>query len=83
MLRVRTINEAIRELKQSDPGTSFTAHALRLKIKQGQIPHMLIGKRYLIDMNILEDYLKGQLDTVSPPVRTGVIRPVIDRSKVL
>ena len=54
---MRTIDEAIKELKAIDPRTAFTAHALRRKLITGEIPSVKAGTRYLVNMDKLEAYL--------------------------
>ena len=61
--RMRTINEAMDWLKKADPGTAITPHALRRLIVSGELPHVMIGRKYLINLHTLEDYLKANHKT--------------------
>lgn len=63
MSRIRTMNEAIQEIKEADPRTCLTKSALRRLILTGKIPHTRIGRKILINMDVLERYLNG--DTIS------------------
>ena len=63
MARMRTIESAYREIKQDDPNTSITKYYLREIVINGKIPFRKSGKRFLFDMDKLEDYLKG--DTIA------------------
>ena len=55
--RMRTQAEAMKQLKQDDPGTCYTAHALRRDILNGLIPHVRCGKRILVNYDGLIEYL--------------------------
>lgn len=59
MPRMRTIQEAAAELKQSDPNTAVTPYAIRQMVLKGTIPCVYAGKKRLINMDILEGYLCG------------------------
>ena len=60
MPRMRTIQEAAAELKKTDPNTAVTPHAIRQLVLSGAIPHIRAGKKYLINMKNLENYLCGE-----------------------
>lgn len=62
--QMRTITEAIKELKELDSSTGFTEYALRTAINQGQIPYIKAGNKILINMENLVNYLNG---VSSPP----------------
>lgn len=57
--KMRTPHNAIEELRQADPKTELTERALRTLILTGKIPSVRIGKKYLVNMGTLFDYLKG------------------------
>lgn len=57
MPRMRTIQEAAKELRQSDPNTALTPYAIRQMVLKGEIPCVQAGKKRLINMDILEAYL--------------------------
>ena len=57
MPRMRTIQEAAKELRQSDPNTALTPYAIRQMVLKGEIPCVRAGKKRLINMDILEAYL--------------------------
>ena len=57
MPRMRTIQEAAKELRQSDPNTALTPYAIRQMVLKGEIPGVCAGKKRLINMDILEAYL--------------------------
>lgn len=55
--RIRGIKEAIGELKEYDPETALTERGLRRLVITGEIPSIQIGTKYLINMDVLIDYL--------------------------
>ena len=58
--RLRTVPQAMSELKHIDPDTAITLRALRRMVKQGEIPTINIASKHLIDMNYLMDKLRIQ-----------------------
>jgi excisionase family DNA binding protein len=59
MPRMRTINEAALYLKELDSGCRITAWTIRTLIKTGQLPHVKVGNRILINLDTLETYLNS------------------------
>ena len=57
MPRMRTIQEAAKELKEIDPNTALTPYAIRRMVLNGTIPCINVGKKRLINMDLLEKYL--------------------------
>ena len=60
MPRIRTIAAAYMELKSLDPHTSVTLNGLRTMVLKGAVPSIRVGNKYLLDMEVLEAYLKGR-----------------------
>ena len=58
--KMRTIKQAIKEIKGSDSETALTERGLRRLIKENKIVSVAIGNRNLIDMDQLYDYLSGK-----------------------
>lgn len=58
MVRMRTITEAHNELIQKDPNTSVSKRALDRLIREGKVPCIRIGRKRLINMDMLENYLR-------------------------
>ena len=58
--KMRTIKQAIKEIKESDSKTALTERGLRRLIEEKKIVSTLIGNRNLIDMDQLYDYLSGK-----------------------
>ena len=57
---IRTINGAIEELRKEDPKTPINSHMLRRWIASGELKHTKSGNRYLIDMDVLKEFLRGR-----------------------
>ncbi len=72
--RMRTIKQAISELKAKDSQTAFTETALRRAILSGQIPHIRAGNKILVNLDIVENYLSGTLDGSVNASEAGQIR---------
>ena len=56
--RLRTIHEAAEELKKVDPSTAISEYHIRRLMLEGTIPHVKAGKKYLINLDKLIEYLK-------------------------
>ena len=56
---IRTINGALEELKIEDPNTPVNADMIRRWIRSGKLKHVKSGNKYLINMDVLKDYLRG------------------------
>lgn len=63
--RMRTIKEAIAEIKANDPETAVTENFIKGLCRQG-IASVKVGRKYLVNLDLLEQYLfKGE--TPEPP----------------
>lgn len=79
--RMRTVKEAAAEIKQLDAHTAMTEWHIRQLALQGVLPRVKAGKKYLINLDTLFEYLenptadkfKSQQD--SPAAAHG-IRPI-------
>lgn len=78
-MRMRGIEEAFREIQANDPCTALTKTALRRLVTTGQLPSVKIGTKYLIDLDAVDRYFRGELSQnrqePEPPQR-GVIRRI-------
>ena len=78
-MRMRGIEEGFKEIKLNDPGTALTKTALRRLVTTGEIPSVKIGTKYLFDLDMVERYLRGELQQTQrepePPQR-GIIRRI-------
>ena len=59
MLHTRTIREAAAWFKSQDPQTCLTETAIRTLVRMGQVPCVRVGKKYLVTLEALEEYLSG------------------------
>lgn len=59
MKRVRTITQAVNELRAQDPGTAITEHFIRRLIKEEELPCLKSGTRILVYMDDLENYINN------------------------
>ena len=57
--RMRTAEGALAVIKTEDPETAVTLRAIRGLINTGKVPHGPVGKKKLVDVDQLMDYLKG------------------------
>lgn len=55
--RMRTIKQAIEEIRSYDPETAFTERALRKLVADGVLPHVEIGQKFLINLDELYRFL--------------------------
>lgn len=51
--RMRTIPEAVRDIKKVDPNTALTITALRRMVNNGEIPYVSVVSKRLINLDIL------------------------------
>lgn len=57
--RMRTIHEAAEELRKADPSTAISEYHIRRLALEGTIPRVKAGKKYLINLDKLIEYLKS------------------------
>lgn len=76
MRRMRTLTEAVTAIRTADPGTALTRSALRRLVVTGAVPSVRIGQKYLVDLDMLDNYLGGQ------PQRQETVRNGIRRIEV-
>ncbi len=57
MPRMRTIKEAYKSIKESNPETALSPYAIRRMILQKAIPSIQSGNRYFVNLDALEEYL--------------------------
>lgn len=58
--RIRTLPQAVKEMRAADPDTCVTLNALRCWVKSGAIPSAKAGKNFLVDMDALNQYIQGE-----------------------
>ena len=74
--KVRGLSEAIKELYATDPDSGFTLHALRQAVNRGDIPCIRCGRRILVNMDSVWEYLNGSLPNESVPECQRKILPI-------
>lgn len=55
--RMRTVHEAAEELRRMDEGTAVTEYHIRQLAINNVIPRVKAGKKYLINLDALIEYL--------------------------
>ena len=56
--RMRTIKEAAEEIKLTDPQSAVREYFIRDLVVSGQIPHIRAGRKILINLDKLFEYLQ-------------------------
>ena len=54
-MRIRTIPEAVAELKKSDPGCAISYKTIRRLMTDGALPTVKVGAKHLVDLDKLEE----------------------------
>ena len=65
MAKMRTLPKAIEHIKTSDPDTALTLHALKQLVLSDKMPHVKVGNKRLVDVELLERYLRGEYEPPS------------------
>lgn len=55
--RMRTISEAVSEIRAEDPHTAVTPYRIRQLILTGSLPSVRAGNKYLVNLDLLLEYL--------------------------
>ncbi len=78
LARMRTAQQVYDEIHKEDPESSVSLWYIRLVIKQGKIPVLKAGTKFLINYDRFLEYLAGDLPkTEQDPIKNyGVIRNV-------
>ena len=58
---MRTIENAVKELKQLDPKSDMTTNAIRTFAREGLIKSVNTGKKVYVNFDSLIDFLNGNL----------------------
>lgn len=59
-MRLRTIDGALRELRSEDEHTAITRYRIRELIISGVIPARKSGRKWIIDLDALIEYYRGE-----------------------
>ncbi len=57
--KMRTINEAVNEIKTIDEKTAVTPNCIRSLCKSGKVRCVFTGKKILVDLDDLFKYFSG------------------------
>lgn len=57
--RMRTAEGALEIIKAEDPETAVTLRSIRRLIATGEIHHVPVGRKKLVDVDKLLEFLKG------------------------
>lgn len=57
--KMRTLPEAIKEIREQDPKSALTLRALRGMANTGEIPCVRVGTKTLVNMDVLCECLYG------------------------
>ena len=71
---MRFPKQALEELKRIDPETPIKVGYIRKLVHTGVIPSVAIGKRRLLNLDSLLDYLANPPAETPAPVRPGIRR---------
>lgn len=74
--KMRTAPQLAAEYKEADPETPVNPHFLRRLINSGEIPYVKAGKKFLINSDVLAEYLKTGQVTEAATEQRGIIRAV-------
>ena len=58
IINYRTINQAVEEIRRADPDTALTAWRLRRFIEEGVVKSIDAGKKHLVKMDSLINFLE-------------------------
>lgn len=75
-MRVRTIDQCYDEIKRNDPDCALGKSGFRRLVVSGQIPSRKIGAKYLVDVESVEAFMRGESIPTAPAPGYGAIRPV-------
>lgn len=82
--RMRTISEAVCELRAMDKHTAITPYFIRQLCLSGVLPTVKAGKKILVNLNDVLDYMeeptadKFKPHTESASEKSGVIRRIAE-----
>lgn len=60
MVKMKTIPQAVKEIRESDPSCYIGETSLRRWVKEGKVKHVKTGATTLVNMESLEEFLSGR-----------------------
>lgn len=73
--RMRTIDQVVAYIKETDPESALTKTAVRRLVVSGQLQSKKVGNKYLVALEAVDAYLISPPPTQESP-KPGRIRPV-------
>lgn len=73
--KMRTIDEAYEYLVESDPETRITRTGLKRLVKTGKIESVAVGRKTLVNLEAVERFFNGSLETAYPAPTTSTVIP--------
>lgn len=64
----RTIRDAAAWFKTRDPGTAITEYRIRQLVVSGTVPSVMVGRKYLVTIEALEEYFSTPTPSEIKPV---------------
>ncbi|MHB8963383.1 MAG: hypothetical protein ACYC5K_09555 [Saccharofermentanales bacterium] len=61
MVKVRSLREALAYIRTLDQDTGISANAVRMLVVSGKIPSVKIGRKYLVDVDLVIEFFEHQL----------------------
>ena len=58
--RMRTAQGALEIVRELDPGTAVTLRYIRRLIATGEVPHVDVGRKKLVNVDQLLKFLEGE-----------------------
>lgn len=58
-MKLRMIKPGLNEIVREDPNSSLTEYAIRQMVINGEISHIRRGRKILIDLDELKEYLSS------------------------
>lgn len=58
-MKLRMIKAGLNEIVREDPNSSLTEYAIRQMVINGEISHIRRGRKILIDLDELKEYLSS------------------------
>lgn len=77
MAKMRIIKDIFEEIKKNDPDTAITLCGLRRMVQTGVIPSVQVGRKRLINVETVMDYLNNATSSESIHCEQGVIRQIL------
>ena len=74
--RMRTAAQLAAEYKKKDSGTAVTVYFLRQLIRDGKVPFVKAGKKFLINADAVDAFLAVGQQSHENASGCGTIRPI-------